>query len=110
MPRNKKEHLSEFQLKVLLAVNEIPRGKVASYKKVAEIAGYKEASRAIGITLAGNPFLITIPCHRVVCSDGCLGGFKKGARLKAKLLKKEGIKFDDRGRVLRRFFYKGFRR
>lgn len=107
MSRNKKEYLSEFKLKVLLAVTEIPRGKVASYKKIAEIAGYKEASRAVGNTLAGNPFLITIPCHRVVCSDGSLGGYKKGASLKAKLLKKEGIKLDVKGRVLRKFFYKG---
>lgn len=95
---------SEFRLAVLLAVNKIPAGKVASYKKIAEMAGYKDASRAVGNALNGNPFLITIPCHRVVCSDGSLGGFKKGAALKARLLKKEGIKFDGKDRVLKKFF------
>ncbi len=95
---------SEFQLRILLAVSNIPRGKVASYRMVAEMAGCGKAFRAAGNALRGNPFLVTIPCHRVVCSDGNLGGFRKGAAFKASLLKKEGIKFDDRGKVLKEFF------
>ena len=97
---------SGFQLEVLLAVNKIPRGRVASYKKVAIMAGYREAFRAVGNALASNPFLIAIPCHRVICSDGSLGGFKKGMAFKRKLLGKEGIKFDDCGKVLKKFFCK----
>ena len=100
----KKKSLSEFQLKVLLAASKIPRGRVASYKMVAKMAGCGKASRAVGNSLGVNPFLITIPCHRVVCSDGRLGGYRKGAAIKRKLLLKEGITFDNSGRVPRKFF------
>ncbi|MDD5680932.1 MAG: MGMT family protein [Candidatus Omnitrophica bacterium] len=100
---------SEFQLKVLLAVSKIPRGKVASYKKVAIMAGCGKAYRAAGNALAGNPFLITIPCHRVVCSDGSLGGFKKGLAFKKQLLEREGVKLDRRSRVPEIFFMRSKR-
>lgn len=107
--RLRQEAFSGFKLKVLLAVNKIPRGKVASYKKIARMAGCKRAFRAVGNALAANPFLITVPCHRVVCYDGSLGGFKKGTALKRKLLGREGVKFDDKGRVPKRFFIRSKR-
>ena len=97
---------SNFQLKVLLAAGKIPRGKVASYREVACLAGRKKACRAAGNALAGNPYLIEIPCHRVVCSNGALGGFKKGKAAKRRLLAREGILFDKKGKIPKRFFVK----
>jgi len=95
---------SEFRLRVLLTAKKIPHGRVISYKQLASLAGYKNASRAIGGALAHNPCLIRIPCHRVVCSDGTLGGYKKGKAFKRKLLEREGIVFDKRGRIPKKFF------
>jgi O-6-methylguanine DNA methyltransferase len=95
---------SGFRRRVLIAAKKIPRGRVISYKALASLAGYKNASRAAGGALASNPSLIKIPCHRVVCSDGRLGGYKKGKAFKKRLLEKEGIVLDRKGRVLKKFF------
>ncbi len=95
---------SDFTFKVLLSTLKIPPGNVVSYKDIADITGYKGAYRAVGNALAGNPYLIDIPCHRVVCSNGTLGGFKKGRTAKRRLLEREGIIFDRKGRIPRRFF------
>lgn len=102
---------SDFQFKVLSSAGKIPRGKVASYREAASLAGHKKACRAAGNALAKNPCLIKIPCHRVVCSSGALGGYKKGKAAKRRLLEKEGIIFDRKGRIPGRFFVsvKGFK-
>lgn len=97
---------SEFTHKVLLALKKVPRGKVLAYKDLAFLSGYKNASRAVGNALAANSCLIEIPCHRVVCSDGALGGYKKGRAVKKRLLEKEGVVFDKRDRIPKRFFAK----
>ncbi len=55
------------------------------------MAGNRRAYRAVGNALNKNPFPVIIPCHRVVKSDGSLGGFAKGAAAKLRLLKKEGL-------------------
>lgn len=80
-----------FQCKVLETTFKIPFGKVMSYSDVARMVGHPKASRAVGNALAKNPIPIVIPCHRVVASDGSLGGYTGGLEYKRKLLKLEGV-------------------
>ena len=80
-----------FQEKVYEIVKKIPRGKFLTYKKVAQRAGRSKAWRAAGNILAKNKNS-NIPCHRVIRTDGKIGGYNKGARKKIELLKKEGYK------------------
>jgi methylated-DNA-[protein]-cysteine S-methyltransferase len=82
-----------FEKKVYKAVSKIPRGKVRSYKQIAEDIGSPHAYRAVGNALNKNPYIGQVPCHRVVRSNGTIGGFQKGAQLKLRLLKKEGVSF-----------------
>jgi len=84
-----KENYSE---KVLKIVAKIPKGKVLTYKKVAELAGRPRAYRAVGNILHKN-HNPKIPCHRVIRSDGKIGGYNRNIKIKKFLLKKEGIKF-----------------
>jgi len=86
-------NLSSFACKVLSEVRKIPYGKVRSYRQIAEKVGFR-GFRAIGRILSKNPFPIVIPCHRVICSDGGLGGFSSGVRLKKRLLELEGLQVD----------------
>jgi len=79
-----------FQEKVYLLTKEIPRGKVTTYKLLAESLNTK-AYRAVGQALKHNPYAPVVPCHRVINSDGSLGGFAFGRKRKMELLKKEGI-------------------
>ena len=67
--------LTEFQLKVFKAVLKIPFGERRSYKWIAEQIGDPKAVRAVGQALRRNPFPLIIPCHRVIKSDGSLGGY-----------------------------------
>jgi O-6-methylguanine DNA methyltransferase len=77
-----------FSNKVLAVVKKIPASKVLSYQQVAEKAGKPKAYRAVGNILNKNRNP-KIPCHRVVRSDGKLGGYNRGIRLKEELLKQE---------------------
>ncbi len=78
-----------FREKVLEVVRGIPKGKTMTYKEVAEAAGSPKAYRAVGNILNKN-YDPSVPCHRVVKSDGKLGGYNRGAEEKKKLLKQEG--------------------
>ena len=79
-----------FSDKVRSVVRRIPRGKVMTYKQVARAAGNPQASRAVGTVMSLN-FDPTIPCHRVIRSDGGMGGYNRGgAKRKLEILKKEG--------------------
>ncbi len=89
----------ELQKKVLLAEHAIPRGWVSTYKKIATVIGIPNGARAVGNALAKNPFPIIIPCHRAIRSDGHLGGFQGGIKMKRALLKLEGIHFLANGKV-----------
>lgn len=82
---------TSFQLKVYEAVKKIPKGEVRSYKWAAKKIGQPKAYRAVGNALSKNPWPIIVPCHRIVKSDGSLGGFSSGAKAKLKLLKAEGL-------------------
>ncbi len=83
--------MSTFKQKVLEVVLEIPKGEVLSYKEVAKRAGKSLAYRAVGNIMSGNRNP-QIPCHRVIHSDGRIGGFNRGKEFKAALLRKEGVK------------------
>lgn len=78
-----------FKERVLSVVKKISRGNVLSYKSVARMAGSPKAYRAVGSILSKN-FNQDIPCHRVVKSDGSLGGYNRGIKIKKALLKQEG--------------------
>ncbi|MGZ6275251.1 MAG: methylated-DNA--[protein]-cysteine S-methyltransferase [Syntrophales bacterium] len=93
----------EFQKRVLSRVMRIQKGKVSTYARLAERSGVLKGARAVGNALAMNPYPLIIPCHRVIRSDGSLGGFGGGLKMKKELLLREGITFDAKGRVLAEF-------
>ncbi len=78
-----------FADKVRDVVRKIPKGKVLTYKEVARKAGSEKAVRAVGNILSKN-FDPNIPCHRVIRSDGGMGGYNRGVKNKITILKKEG--------------------
>ena len=81
--------MTKFQEKVYQVVRGIPDGEVMSYREVAEKAGFPKAWRAVGNVLNKNRDP-KIPCHRVIRSNGQVGGYNRGAKKKIALLKKEG--------------------
>ena len=85
---------TKFQVKVWKYLSKIPRGRVKTYSQVAKAIGKPLALRAIANAIGKNPFPPQIPCHRVIRSDGSLGGYsgKGGIKTKKFLLSKEGIK------------------
>ena len=72
-------------------VSNIPPGRVATYGQLASLLGYPQSARGIGKILNRNPRPIIVPCHRVVCSNGHIGGYMYGKGLKKSLLLDEGI-------------------
>ena len=84
---------TKFQLKVWNYLKKIPRGKVKTYSEVAKAIGKPLAVRAVANAIGKNPLAPQIPCHRVIRSDGSLGGYsgKGGIKTKRLLLKKEGV-------------------
>ena len=80
-----------FQLKVWEEIKKIPKGSVKTYKEIACILNKPNSSRAVANACAKNPLIIEIPCHRVIRSDGALGGYsgRGGIKQKLKLLKSE---------------------
>lgn len=86
MIRNKK--FLSFKERVLDIVSKIPKGKTLTYKQVAEKSGSPSAFRAVGNILNKN-YNKNIPCHRVIRSDGSLGGYNRGLSFKKRLLQKE---------------------
>jgi O-6-methylguanine DNA methyltransferase len=85
---------NNFSTLIYSIVREIPKGKVLTYKQVAEKANRPKAWRAVGNILNKNNDS-TVPCHRVIKSNGKVGGYNKGTANKKILLKKEGIKSID---------------
>ena len=84
---------TDFQIKVWNAISKIPKGKVNTYKELARSIRKPKASRAVANACGKNPFPIKIPCHRVIRSDGRLGGYSGngGIKTKRKLLRSEGV-------------------
>ena len=86
---------TQFQKKVWKAIDKIPFGHTITYKQLAESIGKPNAYRAVDNACGKNPKPIKTPCHRVISSDGSIGGYsgKGGVEKKRALLKKEGIIF-----------------
>ena len=84
---------TKFQLKIWDFLKRIPKGTVKTYSEVAKAIGKPSAVRAVANAIGKNPYPIRIPCHRVIRSDGSLGGYSGtgGVNKKKNLLKKEGI-------------------
>ncbi|KAL7806466.1 methylated-DNA--cysteine S-met [Trichoderma gracile] len=96
-----------FEKRVWAALCQVPRGRVTTYGLLSAHLG--TSPRAVGNALRRNPFAPDVPCHRVVATGGALGGFKgswprdgEGITIaeKRSLLRSEGVRVDDRGRVL----------
>ena len=80
-----------FQMSVWRAIQRIPYGKISSYGHLATEVGKPRAVRAVGSAVGDNPISIIIPCHRVIRSDGGLGGYGGGLNVKRYLLRLEGV-------------------
>lgn len=80
-----------FQVKVWKALQAIPYGEVRTYKQIAEEIGHPKAVRAVGMANHVNPFIIVVPCHRVIGTDGKLTGYAAGLDKKSFLLRLEGL-------------------
>jgi len=80
-----------FYDKVYGLCKRIPKGKVTTYKMIAEKLGTR-AYRAVGTAMRKNPYAPKVPCHRVVNSDGNIGGFSGSVKNKIRMLEKEGVK------------------
>jgi len=85
----------EFERAVYVATFRIPKGKISTYKRIAEKIGKPKAYRAVANALHKNPLYPIVPCHRVVKSDGSFGGEKSRAEDRKKHVQEEGIPIED---------------
>ncbi|MBI4894584.1 MAG: MGMT family protein [Candidatus Aenigmarchaeota archaeon] len=83
--------MKNLSSRVYRSLMRVPRGKVTTYKALAESVGMKNGQRAIGRIMNRNPDPIKVPCHRVVRSDRSVGGYAYGTEKKIKLLSREGV-------------------
>jgi AraC family transcriptional regulator, regulatory protein of adaptative response / methylated-DNA-[protein]-cysteine methyltransferase len=86
-----------FSARVWREIRKIPRGEVRAYARLAKAVRKPGAARAVGQACGANPVPLVIPCHRVVASDGGLGGFSGGLRWKRALLELEGVHLNGKG-------------
>jgi methylated-DNA-[protein]-cysteine S-methyltransferase len=85
---------TDFQLRVWNALRKIPYGAVRNYGDIARAIGQPNAARAVGQANGCNPLPIVIPCHRVIASDGSIGGYSGGLAIKHRLLALENVELD----------------
>ena len=85
--------------KVYEKLLKVPKGKVTTYSELAKAVGLKNGQRAIGRIMNKNPFPVIVPCHRVILSNGKIGGYAWGENVKASMLSKEGIEIKN-GKIL----------
>ena len=81
--------------KIYRKLLEVPSGYVTTYGELAKAINLKNGQRAIGQIMKKNPFPVIIPCHRVVKSDGTVGGYAYGTEIKKNMLSNEGLKIND---------------
>jgi methylated-DNA-[protein]-cysteine S-methyltransferase len=79
---------------VYALLRRVPKGKVTTYGDLAKALGHPHAARAIGRIMNANPDPIVVPCHRVVASDGGIGGYAYGTKVKKDILAGEGLSFE----------------
>jgi methylated-DNA-[protein]-cysteine S-methyltransferase len=82
--------LKKFEVQCLKLLRQIPKGKVTTYREIDRVLDSK-AYRVVGQAMAKNRDFVVVPCHRVVCSDGKVGGYANGVDQKIQLLEREGI-------------------
>ena len=85
--------MKTFTEKVYEIAAQIPKGKVSTYKQLAQLAGSPKAVRAVGAAMRNNPDTTVVPCHRVLASDGSMHGYSAGEGIptKIKRLQEEGV-------------------
>ena len=88
-----------LEKKIYKKLLEVPKGQITTYGELAKAVGLKNGQRAVGRIMNKNPYPVIIPCHRVVMSDGKVGGYAYGEHIKAKMLNDEGIKIEN-GKIL----------
>ncbi len=79
---------------VYALLKKVPEGRVTTYGDLAKALGHPRAARAIGRIMNANPDPIVVPCHRVVASDGGIGGYAYGTKVKKDILADEGLSFE----------------
>ncbi len=89
------KHKTQFERDVLVATFRIPKGKVSTYKRIAEKIGRPKAYRAVANALHKNPLWPVVPCHRVIGSNGSFGGPPRGADGRRNTVAKEGIPIEN---------------
>ncbi len=91
-------------------LKQIPRGRVTTYAVLAGVCGSPRAYRAVGNAVHRNPNAPRVPCHRVIRSDGQLGGYALGQAAKARILRQEGIRIGPKNKVenLKKVMYSKF--
>ena len=80
--------------KIYRKLLEVPSGYVTTYSELAKAIDLKNGQRAVGQIMKKNPFPVIVPCHRVVKSDGTIGGYAYGTEIKKSMLSKEGLKIN----------------
>ena len=88
-----------LSIRVYKKLLRVPKGKITTYGELSKAVGLKNGQRAIGMIMKKNPFPVIVPCHRVVKSDGKIGGYVYGERVKSRMLVNEGIKIKD-GKII----------
>jgi len=83
----------------------IPKGKISTYQEIARALGNPRTARAVGNALNKNPYAPQVPCHRVIKSNGEVGGFASGSQKKIALLEKEGITIKNKRLSLAKYLY-----
>ena len=87
--------MTRFQSDCYEALKKVPKGKVITYGGLARMIGRPKAHRAVGSAMNKNPYAPQVPCHRVVKSNGDLGGFATDIEVKIKRLQEEGVMVSD---------------
>ncbi|MFA6995199.1 MAG: MGMT family protein [Patescibacteria group bacterium] len=100
------KEIKSFARLVYKLTRRIPRGKVVTYQTIARVMKNSGACRAVGNALNRNPYAPLVPCHRVIKSNGEIGGFASGVDKKKKILKKEGVKITNNRIDLVKYGYK----
>ena len=82
----------KLEEKVYKKLLEVPPGMVTTYRELSKAVGIKNGQRVIGRIMNKNPYPVIVPCHRVIKSDGKIGGYAWGEKIKISMLSKEGVK------------------
>ena len=88
-----------LSIKVYKKLLQVPEGKITTYGDLARAVGVTNGQRAIGSIMKKNPFPVLVPCHRVVQSNGEIGDYVYGKKIKSNMLSREGIKISN-GKIL----------